>query len=56
MVQDTGDTSCFTSWNNWWRDNTYHLSGSGNRFAWMNATRSVVEWKGYGHDLDGNFH
>jgi parallel beta-helix repeat protein len=36
-------------------NNTYYLSGTARYFQWMNNTRSVSEWKGYGQDLTGNF-
>jgi parallel beta-helix repeat protein len=55
LAQDVGDDSYFTSRNNHWANNTYYL-GTGARFAWMGATLSDAQWRGYGQDVNGTFH
>ena len=54
-VQDGGDNAIFTSRNNRFENNTYHL-GSGIRyFAWMNGERTESEWRSFGQDVTGTF-
>jgi len=56
LVQNVGDDSYFTSKNNRFVHNTYHLDTLGAvRFAWMNATGSRTMWVGYGQDVSGSF-
>ncbi len=40
------DNSVFTSWNNRFSDNTYHLgTKAGKYFEWMNAAQTRAEWE-----------
>ncbi|MBT8165572.1 MAG: right-handed parallel beta-helix repeat-containing protein [Acidimicrobiia bacterium] len=47
VAQDVGNKAVFTSRNNRWENNTYHV-GSGNRFEWDNRQISYDVWRGYG--------
>jgi Right handed beta helix region len=41
------DNSVFTSWNNRFADNTFHLDNQGGKcFAWMNAEHTLAAWQG----------
>jgi hypothetical protein len=55
LAQDIGDLSYFTSKNNRFDRNTYHLGTSVKPFAWMNGFLTDVEWKSYGGDPNGTF-
>jgi parallel beta-helix repeat protein len=56
IQQTIGSNAVYTSWNNRFRHNTYTgMSKNRNPFYWMNNTRTVPQWKGYGHDLTGTF-
>ena len=50
-----GNTVVFTSRNNRFRNNIYHLGSNPRPFAWMGGTRTEAQWKGYGQDLTGIF-
>jgi hypothetical protein len=40
------DDSVFTSWNNRFVNNTYHLgSSSGKYFEWLNAAQNLTAWE-----------
>lgn len=55
-AQDLGDNSIFTSRNNHFTNNTYFLQNSTFKaFDWQNATRTIPQWQGYGHDTTGTF-
>jgi len=56
-VQDVSSNEIFTSRNNRFTNNTYHISSLDRRwFAWMNTSgRTIGEWKAYGNDVDGTF-
>lgn len=53
--QDFGDNSYFTSRNNRFTNNTYHLGSNAAPFAWMNGTHNESSWRGFGHDTTGQF-
>jgi parallel beta-helix repeat protein len=55
LVQDIGDTSYFTSRNNRFDRNQYHLGSNAYYFTWMNGSRNETQWKGYGLDVAGSF-
>ena len=55
MVQDVGDTTCFTSCNNRFEQNRYHLGLESRYFNWMNFERSESEWRSYKLDVGGTF-
>jgi nitrous oxidase accessory protein NosD len=55
-VEDlTGNTAVFSSWNNRFQRNTYHLGPSAQYFFWLYAFRTEIEWKRYGQDTTGRF-
>ncbi|HXH49054.1 MAG TPA: hypothetical protein VNM47_06880, partial [Terriglobia bacterium] len=42
------DDSIFTSWNNRFVDNAYHLgSMAGRFFAWLNSAQTLATWQGH---------
>jgi hypothetical protein len=64
IVQTTGlaaglrvsisDPSYFTSKNNRWEDNTYHLDDlNAGRFLWQSSYIDAAAWRSYGHDEPG---
>jgi parallel beta-helix repeat protein len=55
LAQSVGDNSYFSGRNNRWVHNTYRLGANAKYFAWVGATLSEVEWRGYGEDVDGIF-
>jgi parallel beta-helix repeat protein len=55
LVQDVGDTSYFTSRNNRFERNRYHLGAGAAYFTWLNNERSETEWRGYNQDVSGTF-
>ena len=56
IARDWGPDSIFTGWNNRFRHNTYTgLATNRTPFTWMNGSRTVAQWKGYGQDVDGIF-
>jgi parallel beta-helix repeat protein len=55
LVQDIGDTSCFTSRNNRFERNQYHLGPNASYFEWMNGPKNEFQWKSYGLDVSGTF-
>ena len=55
LVQDVGDTTCFTSRNNRFEQNRYHLGLESVYFNWMNFERSESEWRSYKLDVGGTF-
>jgi hypothetical protein len=55
LVQDVGDTTYFTSRNNRFERNRYHLGPKRRYFAWMNQERSESEWRNYQLDVNGTF-
>ncbi len=55
LVQDIGDTSCFTSRNNRFERNEYHLGPNASYFEWMNGPKNEFQWKSYGQDVTGAF-
>ena len=56
LVQNVGDLSVFTTRNNRFANNVYHLGASAGYFAWGDRTRlTVAQWQGYGQDLTGTF-
>jgi parallel beta-helix repeat protein len=55
LVQDIGDNSYFTSRNNRFEHNQYHLGSNPQYFEWMNGSRTELQWKGYGLDVTGTF-
>jgi parallel beta-helix repeat protein len=56
IVQQIGNRSIYTSWNNRYRHNTYSgLASNPTPFFWMETTRTVTEWKAYGQDVNGTF-
>ena len=53
-VTDTGDSSVFTSRNNRWNGNAYHLPYlTGRWFDWANRALTIPEWQGYGMETAG---
>jgi hypothetical protein len=54
-VQDVGDTSIFTTRNNRFVHNTYHLGTQSTYFAWMNGWLTAAQWVAYGQDATGTF-
>jgi hypothetical protein len=50
LAQDMGDQSLYTSRNNRFVNNQYHLPDptTGRWFAWMDAARTASEWQAYG--------
>jgi parallel beta-helix repeat protein len=56
LVQLKGDGSVFTTKNNRFANNTYHLDSlTAQKFAWQNGYRTKEAWKGYGQDTTGTF-
>lgn len=55
LVQDIGDNSYFTSRNNRFTNNTYHLGTNASPFAWMNQWLNESQWRSYGQDVTGTF-
>jgi parallel beta-helix repeat protein len=55
LAQSVGDNSYFTSRNNRWVHNSYHLGANAKYFAWMGAILSEAEWRQYGQDVNGTF-
>ena len=55
IASDIADNAIYTSWNNRFRHNTYHLGSNQTPFFWLNAPRTVDEWRSYGQDPDGIF-
>jgi parallel beta-helix repeat protein len=55
IVQDISNDSVFTSRNNRFANNTYTLGSRKTTFQWLNAARTVPQWKGYGQDVTGIF-
>jgi parallel beta-helix repeat protein len=56
LVQNVADDSYFTSRNNRFESNTYHVANlDAKNFHWMNASRTKAEWKSYGQDANGSF-
>jgi parallel beta-helix repeat protein len=55
IVQDIGDNSCFTSRNNRFDRNVYHIPDGGYAFVWMNGVQNEAGWKAYGQDVNGTF-
>ena len=56
LVQNVNDLSVFTSRNNRFANNIYHLGASAGYFAWGDHSRlTVAQWQGYGQDLTGTF-
>jgi parallel beta-helix repeat protein len=51
-----GNNVVFTSRNNRYVHNTYYITPNPQPFAWMNGTRTVSQWTGYGEDKTGTFH
>ncbi len=49
------DDSVFTSQNNRFDSNVYHLGRDPNYFRWMRRDISESGWKGYGNDVNGEF-
>jgi parallel beta-helix repeat protein len=50
-----GNLAPFTSRNNRFVNNDYTVNPNPQPFAWMNGTRTIAQWKGYGHDQSGTF-
>jgi Right handed beta helix region len=56
LTNDTGDNSYFTSKNNRFVNNRYHLpSSTGSYFIWANAMINSVAWRAAGQDKTGRF-
>jgi hypothetical protein len=55
VVEDVGDSACFTSRNNRFERNQYQLNLKALNFTWMDHEMSVVEWTAYGQDLGSVF-
>jgi parallel beta-helix repeat protein len=55
LVTDTGDLSIFTTRNNHFDRNTYHLGHNARYFTWLNRTRTEAQWRSDGQDTTGGF-
>ena len=56
VSQSIGNNAVYTSWNNRFATNTYHLGSNTTPFFWMNAARTEAQWRAYGEDVDGTFY
>jgi len=56
MVEDVGNTACFTSRNNRFEHNDYQLGLSPLAFTWMDRELTELEWQGYSQDVSGVFY
>ena len=55
LVQGVSDSSYFTSYNNRWVNNHYHLGSNSYYFSWFNLNLTDIQWQGYGQDTTGTF-
>jgi hypothetical protein len=56
IVQDVGDLSYFTTKNNRFTRNSYHLAATVARpFEWKDVEVSAATWRASGNDVDGTF-
>jgi parallel beta-helix repeat protein len=56
IVQNVGDQSVYTSWNNKFTGNYYEIpSGLTTPFRWLDRAVTETQWKGYGQDVNGTF-
>ena len=55
VAQGIGNNAVFTSWNNRFERNTYHLGTNATPFTWMNRAQTPQNWQQYGLDTDGTF-
>jgi nitrous oxidase accessory protein NosD len=56
IANELANNDVYTSGNNRYRNNTYTgLSRNPTPFFWLNAPRTVEQWKAFGQDLTGTF-